>query len=241
LKGNRSWPSLGTIATFSWWNWEKIWRAPARVASFTSQNQSRCCDNLFPPGPDAAAENCWLHDKKARSCCWRHVLLMMYVADPRGLTLLILEHFDMLTVLTGFEWGIGWINLENSSDRTVRMNLCADNTCARAFKANDLRKSRVIWTEEFTQPGNKVNLKYPVPISERSSISEFYLYSFTLITGFNIHNTWPWMWRKPTHIFKINILNYFFILIHLFCLVSISGFRFFFFVPCIAIQLCNVM
>lgn len=58
--------------------------------------------------------------------------------------LLVSEHFDMLTVLTEFEWGISRINLENSSDRTVRMNLCADNTCARASKANDLRKSRVI-------------------------------------------------------------------------------------------------
>ena len=58
--------------------------------------------------------------------------------------LLITEHFDMLTVLTGFDWGIRHINLENSSDRTVSMNLCADNTCARASKANDLRKNRVI-------------------------------------------------------------------------------------------------
>jgi len=100
---------------------------------------------------------------------------MKYVADPRGLTLLISEHSDMLTVLTGFEWGIRRINLENSSDRTVRMNLCADNTCARASKSNDLRKSRVIGTEEFTQTGKKVNRKHPVPISERSPISEFYL------------------------------------------------------------------
>jgi len=68
----------------------------------------------------------------------------MYVAGPRGLMLLISEQFDMLTVLAGFEWGIGRINLENSSNRNVRMNLCTDNTCARASKANDLRKSRVI-------------------------------------------------------------------------------------------------
>ena len=58
--------------------------------------------------------------------------------------LLISEHFDMLTVLTEFEWDIARINLGNSSDCTVRMNLCADNTCARASKANDLRKSCVI-------------------------------------------------------------------------------------------------
>jgi hypothetical protein len=142
-----------------------------------SQIQSRCCDNLFPPGPDAAAPNCWLRDNRARSCCWRLVWLMMYdyVAGPRGLMLMISEHFDLLRVLTRFEWGIGRINLENSSDRTVRMNLCVDNTCARASKANDLRKSRVIWTGEFTQPGNKEYRNYPVPVSERSPISEFYL------------------------------------------------------------------
>jgi len=58
--------------------------------------------------------------------------------------LLISEHFDMLTVLTEFEWGIGRISLGNSSHRTLRMNLCAANICARASKANDLRKSRVI-------------------------------------------------------------------------------------------------
>lgn len=57
---------------------------------------------------------------------------------------MIAEQFDMLTVLAGFEWGIGRINLENSSNRTVRMNLYTDNTCARASKANDLRKRRVI-------------------------------------------------------------------------------------------------
>jgi len=99
----------------------------------------------------------------------------MHVAGQQGLMLLVSEHFDVLTVLTGFEWGIGRINLENSSDRTVRMNLCTDNTCARASKANDLWKSRVIRTGEFTQPGNKENRKHPVPVSERSPISEFYL------------------------------------------------------------------
>jgi hypothetical protein len=100
---------------------------------------------------------------------------MMYVAGPRGLMLMIAEQFDMLTVLAGFEWGIGRINLENSSNRTVRMNLYTDNTCARASKANDLRKRRVIWTGEFTQPGNKETRKHPVPVSERSPISECYL------------------------------------------------------------------